>query len=115
MRLACGIHREQMDTIDMTKESNMAKIYYDKDADPSLIRNKRVAIIGYGSQGHAHALNLRDSGVEVKVGLRPGGKSWEKAAAEGLVVDTVEAVSEWAEVVMILAPDTAQASIYSEQ
>ena len=93
----------------------MAKIYYDKDADPSLIRNKKVAIIGYGSQGHAHALNLRDSGVEVKVGLRPGGKSWEKAAAEGLVVDTVEAVSEWAEVIMILVPDTAQASIYSEQ
>jgi ketol-acid reductoisomerase len=93
----------------------MAKIYYDKDTDPSLIRDKKVAIIGYGSQGHAHALNLRDSGVTVKVGLRPGSKSWEKAANEGLTVDTVEAASDWADVVMILAPDTAQASIYSEQ
>jgi ketol-acid reductoisomerase len=93
----------------------MVKIYYDKDADPSLIRGKKVAIIGFGSQGHAHALNLRDSGVEVKVGLRPGSKSWDKASGEGLAVETVEAASDWADVVMILAPDTVQASIYSEQ
>jgi ketol-acid reductoisomerase len=62
----------------------MANIYYDKDADPNLIKNKKVAVIGYGSQGHAHALNLRDSGVEVVVGLRPESKSWSQAEAENL-------------------------------
>ena len=93
----------------------MATIYYDKDADPSLIRSKKVAVIGYGSQGHAHAQNLRDSGVQVKVGLRPGSKSWQKAESDGLPVDTVEAVSDWADVVMVLAPDTSQAAIYSEK
>jgi ketol-acid reductoisomerase len=92
----------------------MAKIYYDKDVDASLILKKKVAIIGYGSQGHAHALNLRDSGVDVKVGLRQGSKSWQKAAAEGLAVDTVEAATQWANMVMILAPDTAQAGIYTD-
>ncbi|MGW8251068.1 MAG: hypothetical protein ACWGO1_10530, partial [Anaerolineales bacterium] len=61
----------------------MLKIYYDKDADPALVRSKKVAVIGYGSQGHAHALNLRDSGVEVMVGLHEGSKSWSKAEAEG--------------------------------
>ncbi|HLE51829.1 MAG TPA: ketol-acid reductoisomerase [Anaerolineales bacterium] len=93
----------------------MATIYYDKDADPSLIRSKKVAVIGYGSQGHAHAQNLRDSGVQVKVGLRPGSKSWQKAESDGLPVDTVESVSDWADVVMVLAPDTSQAAIYSEK
>ncbi len=92
----------------------MAKIYYDCDADPALIQKKKVAIIGYGSQGHAHALNLRDSGVEVKVGLRPDSKSWKKAAQDGLMVDTVEAATEWADTIMILAPDTAQPEIYSQ-
>jgi ketol-acid reductoisomerase len=93
----------------------MATIYYDKDADPNLIRSKKVAIIGFGSQGHAHALNLHDSGVDVKVGLRPGSKSWAKAEAAGLVVDTVENASDWADTVMILAPDTAQSEIYTQQ
>jgi ketol-acid reductoisomerase len=93
----------------------MAKIYYDKDADPALIRRKNVAIIGYGSQGHAHALNLCDSGVAVKVGLRKGSKSWGKAVDEGLSVDTIGAAADWADVVMMLAPDTAQASIYTEE
>jgi ketol-acid reductoisomerase len=93
----------------------MARIYYDKDVDPSLILKKKVAIIGYGSQGQAHALNLRDSGVEVMVGLHPGSKSRTKAAGDGLAVDTVAAASEWADVVMILAPDTAQPAIYSDQ
>ncbi|MGW8225166.1 MAG: ketol-acid reductoisomerase, partial [Anaerolineales bacterium] len=64
----------------------MATIYYDQDADPSLIRSKKVAVIGYGSQGHAHALNLRDSGVEVVVGLRPDSRSWEPARAAGLTL-----------------------------
>ena len=82
----------------------MATIYYEKDADPSLIRGKKVAIVGFGSQGHAHALNLHDSGVQVKVGLRAGSKSWEKAKKAGLEVDTVDAVSEWADVIMIWPP-----------
>jgi ketol-acid reductoisomerase len=93
----------------------MATIYYDKDADPNLIRSKKVAIIGFGSQGHAHALNLHDSGVDVKVGLRPGSKSWAKADAAGLTVDTIENASDWADTVMILAPDTAQPEIYTQQ
>ncbi len=90
----------------------MAKIYYDVDADPSLIQKKKVAVVGYGSQGHAHSLNLRDSGVQVKVGLHPGSKSRGKAEAEGLSVVAVDEASDWADVVMILAPDTEQASIY---
>lgn len=91
----------------------MLRIYYDKDADPALVRRKKVAVIGYGSQGHAHALNLHDSGVEVMVGLRSGSKSWEKAVADGLKVDILEAVVEWADMVMMLAPDTVQPAIYS--
>ena len=93
----------------------MLKIYYDKDADPALARSKKVAVIGYGSQGHAHALNLRDSGVKVMVGLRPGSKSWEKASADGLEVSTVDAAAEWADTVMLLAPDTVQPELYSRQ
>jgi len=92
----------------------MAKVYYDADTDPSLIRSKKVAIIGYGSQGHAHALNLRDSGVEVHVGLRPGSKSWSKAEAESLTVQSVSDAADWADTVMILAPDTAQPEIYAQ-
>jgi ketol-acid reductoisomerase len=93
----------------------MAKIYYDKDADLSLVRAKKVAVIGYGSQGHAHALNLCDSGVVVKVGLRPGSKSWAKAEANGLPVETVANAAAWADTIMILAPDTEQARLYNEQ
>ena len=92
----------------------MATIYYDKDADLSLIQAKKVAIIGYGSQGHAHALNLRDSGAEVQVGLRPESKSRDAAEAQGLTVNTVPAVADWADVIMMLAPDTSQPAIYSE-
>lgn len=92
----------------------MATIYYDNDADLSLIQAKKVAVIGYGSQGHAHALNLRDSGAEVQVGLRPESKSREAAEAQGLTVDTVPAVADWANVIMMLAPDTSQPEIYSE-
>jgi ketol-acid reductoisomerase len=89
----------------------MAKVYYDQDADLSLVLNKKVAVIGYGSQGHAHALNLRDSGVYVMVGLRPGSRSWEKAVSAGLAVDTIENASRWADVIMVLDPDTEQALI----
>jgi ketol-acid reductoisomerase len=93
----------------------MAKIYYDKDCDLSIIRGKRVAIIGYGSQGHAHALNLRDSGVDVAVGLPASSKSVAKAKAAGLKVLAVPEAAAWADVVMILAPDTAQAKLYSNE
>src|SRR5881396_2618237 len=87
------------------------KIYYDQDADLGQIRNKKVAIIGYGSQGHAHALNLKDSGVPVVVGLREGG-SWLKAEKSGLkVMPTADAVKS-AEIVMLLAPDEAQGGVY---
>jgi ketol-acid reductoisomerase len=92
----------------------MAKIYYDKDANLSLIRGKNVAIIGYGSQGHAHALNLKDSGVKVRVGLAPTSKSAAKAKKAGLAVGSVDAVSAWADVIMILVPDHVQARLYRE-
>jgi ketol-acid reductoisomerase len=92
----------------------MAKTYYDHDADLALIQQKKVAIIGYGSQGHAHALGLKDSGVEVRVGLAPNSRSIEKAKKAGLETGTVAEVSAWADVIMILAPDTAQAAIYEE-
>jgi ketol-acid reductoisomerase len=92
----------------------MATIYYDKHADLSLIQGKKVAIIGYGSQGHAHAHNLADSGVEVRVGLHQGSKSKAKAAAAGLEVMSVADAAAWADVVMVLAPDTQQAAIYTE-
>ncbi len=92
----------------------MAKMYYDKDADLSLIQAKKVAVIGYGSQGHAHALNLKDSGVDVRVGLPPGSASRARAEKDGLrVVDPAQATRE-ADVVMILTPDTGQAKLYRE-
>ena len=91
------------------------KIYYDKDADLSLIQAKRVAIIGYGSQGHAHANNLKDSGVDVMVGLRPGSSSFAKAEAAGLDCRPIEEAVAGSDVVMILAPDEHQADLYAEQ
>jgi len=90
-------------------------IYYDKDADLSLIRSKQVAIIGYGSQGHAHANNLQDSGVEVVVGLRPGSASVIKAEQAGLKVKPIPEAVKMADVVMILAPDEHQARLYREE
>ena len=91
-----------------------AEVYYDDDADLSLVAGKKVAVIGYGSQGHAHALSLRDSGVEVRVGLQEGSRSREKAQEQGLTVGTPAEVSQWADVIMVLAPDTAQRKIYAE-
>ena len=87
-------------------------IYYDKDADLSLIQGKQVAIIGYGSQGHAHANNLKDSGVKVCVGLRDGSTSTEKAKSAGIDVKSIADATAWADVVMVLAPDEHQAALY---
>ncbi|HJK89748.1 MAG TPA: ketol-acid reductoisomerase [Polyangiaceae bacterium LLY-WYZ-15_(1-7)] len=92
----------------------MATIRYEKDANLELIRGKKVAIIGYGSQGHAHALNLKESGVDVRVGLREGSKSKAKAEAEGLSVKSVRDAAAEADVIMVLAPDTKQRAIYEE-
>jgi ketol-acid reductoisomerase len=92
----------------------MATIYYDKDADLSIIQGKKVAIIGYGSQGHAHALNLKDSGVDVAVGLPETSRSRARAEAAGLAVKTVADAAKWADVIMVLTPDTTQAAIYRD-
>ena len=92
-----------------------AEKFYDDDADLSVIQSKRVAVIGYGSQGHAHALNLRDSGVEVVVGLREGSRSIAKAEEAGLTVKPIAEAVAWADVVTILAPDQVQAALYTEQ
>jgi ketol-acid reductoisomerase len=90
----------------------MATMYYDKDADLELIRRKKVAVIGYGSQGHAHALNLKDSGVDVAIGLPTASRSVQKAKAAGLRVLSVADASAWADVIMVLVPDTKQRAVY---
>jgi hypothetical protein len=89
-------------------------IYYDDDADLGLIADKKVAILGYGSQGHAHALNLRSSGVDVRVGLREGSSSWAKAEAAGLRAATMADACAEADIIMVLLPDTEQAKAYKE-
>ena len=91
-----------------------AELLYDNDADLSIIQGKKVAIVGYGSQGHAHAQNLRDSGVEVKIALKDGSKSAAKAQEEGFEVLSVSDAAEWADLIMILAPDQHQRAIYSD-
>ena len=88
---------------------------HDADADLGLIRNRRVAVIGYGSQGHAHALNLRDSGVDVRVGLRPGSRSWTTAERDGFTPVEPAAASAWGDVVVVLAPDVEQPKLFREQ
>jgi ketol-acid reductoisomerase len=90
----------------------MATMYYDNDADLDLLRERRVAIIGYGSQGHAHALNLRDSGVNVSVGLPPTSRSVDKAQNAGLRVWQIDQAADWADVIMMLIPDTRQPAVY---
>lgn len=92
----------------------MANIYYNKDADMSVLQGKKIAILGYGSQGHAHALNLRDSGFDVRVGLYEGSPSWAKAEAEGLTVKSVADACAEADIIMMLTPDTKQSQIYQE-
>ena len=92
----------------------MAKMYYEKDADLDILEGKIVGVIGYGSQGHAHALNLKDSGVNVMVGLYSGSKSWELAENHGMTVALVEEVSKQSDIVMMLLHDTSMAEVYSE-
>ncbi len=91
-----------------------ARIYYDQDADLGLLRGKKIAIIGYGSQGHAHALNLKDSGQDVVVGLYKGSKSWTKAEKDGVKVATVAEAAQVADIIMILLPDQSQRQVYEE-
>jgi ketol-acid reductoisomerase len=91
----------------------MTDVFHDEDADLSIIQGKKVAVIGYGSQGHAHALNLRDSGVEVKVGLKPDSKSVQKATEAGFEVLTAAEAAKWADVVVILAPDQHQRGLFA--
>lgn len=91
------------------------KIYYDKDADLSYIKDKKVGVIGFGSQGHAHALNLKDSGISVAVGLRKGGVSWETAKRMGLETMEIEDLAQWADIIMFLIPDEEQPGVYREK
>jgi ketol-acid reductoisomerase len=93
----------------------MAKLYYERDADTGLIRGRKVAVIGYGSQGHAHALNLAESGVDVRVGLRDGSSSRQKAEEAGLKVTSVAQAVDEADVIVVLLPDTEQASVYESE
>jgi ketol-acid reductoisomerase len=93
----------------------MATIFYDQDADPAHLRDKKVAVIGFGSQGHAHALNLNDSGVAVRVGLRPNSKSAPHAERAGLTVSSVADASAWADIIVMLAPDTSQPEIFTNE
>ncbi len=92
----------------------MARMYYDRDVRAEVLFEKRVAILGFGSQGHAHALNLRDQGVTVKVGLRPGSRSWKAAEAHDLEVVPVSEAVQWADLVALLIPDTVQPQVYQE-
>ena len=89
-------------------------VYYDKDADPKALQGKKVAVIGYGSQGHAHAQNLKDSGVEVCVGLRQGSSSWQKAAGAGLTVKETLDAATWGDIVMVLVPDEVASGVFDD-
>ena len=90
------------------------KVYYESDADLNLLKDKKLAVLGYGSQGHAHALNLKESGMNVCVGLRKSSASWQKAEDDGLTVNTVAEAVKWANVVMVLLPDQNQKAVYEE-
>ena len=93
----------------------MATIYYESDCDPSVLTGKRIAVIGYGSQGHAHALNNQDSGNSVVVGARPDSRAWSAATADGVAVETVADATAQGDIVMVLVPDHVQAGVYRDQ
>lgn len=93
----------------------MVKMYYDNDADLSILKSKKVAVLGYGSQGHAHSLSLHDSGIQVQVGLRKTSRRWKEAENDGLTVGTVDEVSAWADVIMVLLPDEVQKEVYENE
>ncbi len=92
----------------------MARMYYEKDCDLAKLDGKKIGIIGYGSQGHAHALNLKESGCDVCVGLRAGSKNWANAEQAGLKVQTVADTAKWADIIMILVNDEVQADVYKK-
>ena len=94
------------------EERDMAKMYYESDADLSLISDKKIGVMGYGSQGHAHALNMKDNGLDVMVGLYEGSKSWSKVEEDGLAVGLVDEVARESDIIMVLIPDTSQAEVY---
>ena len=91
------------------------KVYYDEDASLELLKDKKIAVLGYGSQGHAHSLNLKESGMNVCVGLRPESKSWKEAESKGLTVKTVPEAVKWANVIMVLLPDQSQKAVYDAE
>ncbi|MBX3008868.1 MAG: ketol-acid reductoisomerase [Melioribacteraceae bacterium] len=91
------------------------KVYYNDDANLELLKSKKIAVLGFGSQGHAHALNLKDNGMNICVGLREGSQNWKKAEENGLTVKTVATASDWADVIMILLPDQTQKSVYDKE
>jgi len=91
------------------------KVYYDQDADLSLLEKKKIAVLGFGSQGHAHSLNLKESGMNVVVGLRKTSPSWQKAENAGLTVMTVADAVKWADVIMVLLPDQNQKAVYDSE
>ncbi|MEY2826236.1 MAG: ketol-acid reductoisomerase [Actinomycetota bacterium] len=99
----------------LTERKKVAEIFYDKDADLSIIQGKKVAVLGFGSQGHAHALNLKDSGVDVVVGLQPGSKSTAKAVEQGLKVLSPSEAVKWADVTVVLVPDPKQRDLYTSE
>jgi len=101
-------------SLPLEKENSMANIYYDEDANLTLLDGKKIAVIGYGSQGHAHALNLEDSGCDVVVGLREGSESWPRAEASGLTVLPMSEAAAMADIVMILVPDPVQPALYRQ-
>src|SRR5690606_8722381 len=113
--VSCPLRGWERAIVSNTEGSNM-RVYYDRDADLNLIKGKKVGIVGYGSQGRAHALNLKDSGVkEIAIGLKPGSATARKVEADGLQVKSVSELASWADLIMMATPDELQADIYRNE